>query len=119
MKLIFTTVKLNSISQTLPRVGNRFSGATDAKRIAADYRCKNNTKKMPIVQSNSVIGKIFLVNAKISSIKPHYSAKDRKNHRLIVQIQQWFYFGIADCVAYDIARAGHIADHMDRDRGYG
>ncbi|MFB4374359.1 hypothetical protein G6M16_012300 [Agrobacterium tumefaciens] len=80
---------------------------------------KNNTKKMPIVQSNSVIEKIFLVNAKISSMQPYYSAKYRKNHRLIVQIEQWFYFGIADYAAYDIARAGHIADHMDRDRGYG
>ncbi|MGC4392463.1 hypothetical protein [Agrobacterium sp. M50-1] len=80
---------------------------------------KNNTKKMPIVQSNSVIEKFFLVNAKISSTQPYYQAKYRKNHRLIVQIRQWFYFGIADYAAYDIARAGHIADHMDRDRGYG
>jgi hypothetical protein len=92
------------------QVRNRSPPATNAQ---------NNTKKMPIVQSISVIGKFFLVNAKISSTWPYYQAKHRKNNRLIVQIRQWFYFGIADYAAYDIARAGHIADHMDRDRGYG
>ncbi|MBO0127393.1 hypothetical protein [Agrobacterium sp. OT33] len=63
-----------------------FSGNAGAEQSADRHRYKNNTKKMPIVYSNIHNWKIFLVNAKISSMKPDYSANDRIKHRLIVQI---------------------------------